>query len=600
MRTTTFSLTGESLERSHSTYPCDTSLRRQTRHLVASRGFDTLVGFVILSNSVLNGVEQSYRLKDQVPFILKVIENAFLIFYVVELGLRFLGHGMKCLRDHWVKFDAALVVLAVLGDWVAPAIIGEQHSSAGLNLVLVMRMARLVRFARMLRLMQQFRELFMLLHGFLHSAKLMVYTMFLLGLMVYIFSLVAVEVVYLRYRDVEDSVINEEFDTVVTEYFSTLPKAMLTLVQFICLDSIGSIYRPLVMDDWTLSFYFISCILVIGIVLMNIVTAVIVNSALEQAIQNKESQRMELARQKKTLMKQLRNMFIRLDRDGSGGIDRDELANCEPDDKALLDHFMAGVASPEEVFKALDIDGQGTLDIDEFCDGIYQSVIRKTPIELKRIDKRFSFLTGNFNDSLAELLETTKTSNRIISHLARDMKQIKKKLGVDGPSSESVSEMTSVSDTTRRARGGDDQPSETMSSQFSRTCRTDYTSAGESHPNPARPFAEDIHKLRTAIVEGLETESLFVTAMSSACSSQGRSSERRDTGQWHMPVCEVGADLGKPYVANGVGPKVNDATSTNVQALNPHAGPLATLRSHARVASPRMNGSLMNTSLSEC
>merc|ERR1712157_511794 len=102
---------------------------------------------------------------------------------------------------------------------------------------------------------------------------------------------------------------------------------MLTLIQFICMDDIADIYRPLMKKDWSLVIYFVSVILIISIVLMNIVTAVLVNGALEQASLDKEARRVQAEKHKKKLMHSLRDMFWRLDLDNSGEIDRKELLN---------------------------------------------------------------------------------------------------------------------------------------------------------------------------------------------------------------------------------------------------------------------------------
>merc|ERR1719343_560087 len=101
---------------------------------------------------------------------------------------------------------------------------------------------------------------------------------------------------------------------------------MLTLIQFVCLDSVGAIYRPLIVKDGFLICYFVGIILILPIVLMNLVTAVIVNSALEQALQDKEAMAIHEEQQKKKLVKELRKIFERADDDGSGQMSREEIS----------------------------------------------------------------------------------------------------------------------------------------------------------------------------------------------------------------------------------------------------------------------------------
>jgi len=84
-----------------------------------------------------------------------------------------------------------------------------------------------------------------------------------------------------------------EYRVDVEKYFPSLPLTMLTLLQFVCMDSIGSIYRPLIQENPSLAVYFVAIILIVAVVFMNIVTAVLVNGALEQAAEDKEMQRSE-------------------------------------------------------------------------------------------------------------------------------------------------------------------------------------------------------------------------------------------------------------------------------------------------------------------
>ena len=66
---------------------------------------------------------------------------------------------------------------------------------------------------------------------------------------------------------------------VLKSNFRTLLIPMLTLVQFVCLDRITAISKPLVEELWWLRIPFFGAILIVGVVLMNPVTAVIVNGA---------------------------------------------------------------------------------------------------------------------------------------------------------------------------------------------------------------------------------------------------------------------------------------------------------------------------------
>ena len=141
----------------------------------------------------------------------------------------------------------------------------------------------------------------------------------LLTFILYIFVCIGFELLTQSSLRREDS----EFRFIIVEWFSDLPTIMLTLIQFVCLDSVGAIYRPLIMKQFHLSFYFIAFILVVPIVLMNLVTAVIVNSAVEQAEQDKEARAFREEQIKKKTIHEVRRIWADPDKDISSWEEND-------------------------------------------------------------------------------------------------------------------------------------------------------------------------------------------------------------------------------------------------------------------------------------
>lgn len=375
--------------------------RRFAAHVLSSQKFDAAIGLVIVGNSVTIGFDITWRQSTpDAPTqpLIDLLEQVFLSVYIVELALRFFAQGVHCLADNWVKFDLLLVVIGVATTWMLTAfsgflgqgdpspVGGDTGDEGSLGILMVFRMGRLFRLARTLRLLIKFRDLWILVRGLLDSASTMFYTLILLIIMLYIFACIGVEIIgmhSLASGPEPDPV----FKAIVDDYFSSVQVTMLTLVQFVCLDGVSGIYKPLIERDMFLAPYLLGCILVIGIVLMNLITAVIVNGALERAGEDREVIRAGAQAKKKKLIWNLRKMFKRLDCDNSGQVTLDEIANLTDDDKAMLYNALT-ITDPSEVFAALDVNGGGSLDIDEFCDGIWQLAISNAPIEIKRIEKQ--------------------------------------------------------------------------------------------------------------------------------------------------------------------------------------------------------------------
>merc|ERR1719460_3174742 len=105
----------------------------------------------------------------------------------------------------------------------------------------------------------------------------MFYIFVLLIIILYVFACMGLEIFTKNVTLRKDPL----FNSYVEEYWTDLPTSMLTLIQFVNLDSIGDIYTPLVLAEPTLVFFFVAFMLIVSICLMNLVTAVIVEGSFE-------------------------------------------------------------------------------------------------------------------------------------------------------------------------------------------------------------------------------------------------------------------------------------------------------------------------------
>jgi len=121
--------------------------------------------------------------------------------------------------------------------------------------------------------------------------------------------------------------------------------------------------------------------------LMNLVTALLLNACIETAAQDKEAQKAwEKERKKKQIVK-LRVMFVELDDDGSGAVTLDEIQEAPADVQEELT-AIAGTDDIQALFEMLDYDGGGSIDTDEFCDGVMRAASTDKPMEYDRLVKQ--------------------------------------------------------------------------------------------------------------------------------------------------------------------------------------------------------------------
>ncbi|CAE7230998.1 Cacna1b [Symbiodinium natans] len=166
-----------------------------------------------------------------------------------------------------------------------------------------------------------------LVNGLLNSAQLMISVFMLLMLSIYIFACLGIELI------TKDERLKTHPDTaeIVNYYFPSLPLTMVTLIQFITLDSIGAIYFPIVCVRPRLIFFFGPILMILPITLMNLVTAVLVEHGLENAQLETAEENRNRARYIKKSVVELGELFEELDRDRNGLITPFELNMVPPE-----------------------------------------------------------------------------------------------------------------------------------------------------------------------------------------------------------------------------------------------------------------------------
>mmetsp|Transcript_35204 Transcript_35204/g.79436 ORF Transcript_35204/g.79436 Transcript_35204/m.79436 type:complete len:547 (-) Transcript_35204:18-1658(-) len=323
-----------------------------------SDAFDLAVGVVILCNAVCIAIETVN--KGNTPLWLDVAEYVFLTVYAIELSIAFWFVGPRfALRSNWVKFDVFLVSCGIFSGIVR----GINGDDSMMDAVLLVRMLRLARIARVLRIMRMFKTLWRLVHGLMHAIVTLIWTFVLLFLLLFTFAIIGMEVI------TEDSSFSEAYNRVVKSNFGTLWETCITLVQVVTLDSIGPIYRPLLEENPMLSVYFFIFMLLVSIALMNLVTAIMVESALDKSAADKEVMRMWEMDEKQKRVDRIREIFVQMDADKSGKLTLEELTTAP---EALKKEFaeLVEIEDFEMLFQLLDYEGRGAVNIREFCDGI--------------------------------------------------------------------------------------------------------------------------------------------------------------------------------------------------------------------------------------
>lgn len=353
-----------------------------SRGIINWHGFDRTIGCIIFLNAVCIGLEidMNVRKVEQnfVMTLLQVAEPCFLAVYSLELVMRFLADRHGAVRSGWVLFDLVLVVVGLTSQILVP--LASVTSTPGLlQQLTLLRVVRLLRLVRALRLIKQFKGLWRLVNALLNSFDAILSTLALIILVVYVAGCIGVELI-LTNTTLQQSD-NPRVRTLLMNHFNSVQTSMLTLLRFVTVDSLGTIYEPIIQEQPLFSIYFMILLMVISISLLNLVTATLVEGALESAKQDRETISMNMRLKVRQYIPLVRELFRNMDASGDGILTFSEIRNClavgRPHSKALYQKLQKVVPfdSVIELFESLDVNGDGEISEEEFIQGMLQAAL---------------------------------------------------------------------------------------------------------------------------------------------------------------------------------------------------------------------------------
>uniref|UniRef100_A0A7S0B1Q9 EF-hand domain-containing protein n=1 Tax=Pyrodinium bahamense TaxID=73915 RepID=A0A7S0B1Q9_9DINO len=350
----------------------------RAHRLVRWPGFDIFVGVIIFLNAICIGAELEYSIQGEDTPMLQAFEYVFLVSYTLELALRGLADGVKCFRDNWIKADAVLLVVgwgSKVLDAIAPGV-------DGLGPIIIVRSLRLMRFLRAVRMVGRWKTLWKMVSGVMGSAETLASTFITLVFAVYIFTCFSLEIVSISPRLKSDPPANE----VVNAYFTNFQATAMTAIQFLTMDDAQDIYRPLVKASPGFAVFFAVVFVLFPILLMNLVTATLVEHAISNSSIDESMKREEIKRKVRELVPRVKNAFRELD-DGSGQVHMEDLATANFANMPGLDG-VSQILTPQvlvDLWYFFDADDSGFISEEEFVNGVLQLALSETSFEITEV-----------------------------------------------------------------------------------------------------------------------------------------------------------------------------------------------------------------------
>jgi voltage-gated sodium channel len=335
-------------------------------HWVDGYKFNSLIGVLLILNAASIGMQTELCVRYDVcdVFVFKVAENLFTLLFVIEIGIRMSVHKLEFFFDGWNVMDILFVGLGLADSYLFELLFSGSTIESNIS---ALRLLRLLRIVRVIRLLRIFKELWLLVNGFIQAMRVLVWLMILLALIIYCAAIIATMMVGEECEEYGQIFVRCE------DFFGGVFRSMFTLFQMMTLESWAmSVARPVMTRQPAMAGFFVVFLFLTAYGCMNILIGVVCENTLATAAQNERKRTRLRSKELRRNFSNLREVFLHGDSDGDGFITLDELEQClmRSDVEEKLESVGLPRSDARELFLILDVDDSGQIDVEEFINGI--------------------------------------------------------------------------------------------------------------------------------------------------------------------------------------------------------------------------------------
>jgi len=306
------------------------------------------------------------------PWWVKSSSTALLVIYACEVMLRVVVYGARFRNEVYVVIDLIAIVID-LTLLLAEVALGFETDMP----VMLLRLARVMRITRAVRFMTMFPALKLLLRGIAYSTMAIFWGVFLLAFILLFWSILSVVLIHpLNVELTQIGYWEAEGCERCPRAFESVQESMLTYMQQILAgDSWGQLTIPIVERFPASAILFLAVFVSLSLGAMNLLLAVIVESASDAKRMNLEQEAQLREAEYNEARVHLQHLFAELDEDGNGVISKAELieGSCSNAHFASLLKIMDIKRDDLEVlYDMMDIDGSGQVEYQEFVEQLYK------------------------------------------------------------------------------------------------------------------------------------------------------------------------------------------------------------------------------------
>lgn len=370
----------------------------------------TVIFIAVITDEAMKKAKATYT---QTPFddsndvYYRFIDYAFFTFFFVELVLRILGEEVLFVigpNRSWNVLDAVALVTQLIEIW-------PWNTVDSSNLFYEVRWFRVIRICRLVRRVRTLRRMTLIILG---SATSLLWACCLLAAIIWIFCVLLLQILarYTEETQPDDPLIEE-----IMVWFSDFPTTILSLAMAVTggVDWGDMSAVLLRVDNFSFSLFLIYVtLMVLGV--LNIITGIFVQGADELIKSDRDLASSAQIQKTSAQMHTLTKLFKELDTNRTKMITLDEFKEYGKDEdvRALFGAIGLDLKRPEEIFRLIDADEDGALDIAEFVLGCIslQGDASAASVETLKYDMR---------DFMKQWRRQTRTHKNYLKHIQQCM-----------------------------------------------------------------------------------------------------------------------------------------------------------------------------------
>lgn len=341
--------------------------------VVTSYAFEWIFTSLIMSHAIFMGYASDYAIhnigKDTGTWVV-FVELSYTCVYMVEIALKLIVYRCEFFLGNnslWNMFDSFLVFSGIVDQitiwWV-------EDDMLNLAFIRALRLFKVIKLMRVIRVMRAFRGLRLIMMSIISSVPMLFWTVVLVITVAYLFALGFHQAVVDHLTETP-SLEASKRDKLI-EYWGTVGQSMLSLYwSGMGGESWRYVAAPLadLGTYYLLLFWFY--ILFYLFVTFNIITALFLEVALKAGQRDHATIVREELAKKQQLIAHIQELWRRLDVDGSGGINVEEMIQGmnDPTLLALFSRLGIDVMDVGEFFRLLSNSGTEVVDADDFLVG---------------------------------------------------------------------------------------------------------------------------------------------------------------------------------------------------------------------------------------